>query len=64
MKGKGGLVIRTEQGNQGYFWNIYSGEITIDCNRPYSSRKKAKEAAEAFMNRCLYDYETWPEEYR
>lgn len=60
------LVIRTERlsFSNGYSWNIYSAEISISSNKPYRSRKLAKEAAKRFIEDCLVDYEDWNEEYR
>lgn len=60
------LVIRTDRTafSSGYGWHIYSAEINISCNRPYSSRHKAKEAALEFLNKCLMDYEVWPSDYK
>lgn len=58
------LVISTDADMNGYYWEIVHPELRIIGKAPYSSRKKARAAAAEFLNSCLTDRSTWPEEYR
>lgn len=58
------LTILTDADIYGYYWEIIHPELRIIGKSPYSSRKKARDAAAEFVNRCLTDRETWPEEYK
>lgn len=58
------LIIKTDADMNGYYWEIVHPELRIIGGGPHSSRKKARLSAEEFINRCLTDPETWPEEYK
>ena len=43
---------------KGYYYRICGWHIR------YDTRKEAKEAALLFINKCLTDRETWPDEFK
>lgn len=57
-------VIETDLTDRRWLWKIEGKNVSIYGENTYSSEEKAAAAVHTFINKCLTDRSTWPDEFK